>query len=305
MLMSVREPCGAALRDCFHLKPPALAITRALRESSFAVVDVRSDEPDRSVASPVPGESAFILSLQRKDFTAHELWLGGRPVRVVPFPQGMLSLLNLALDPTPYPDGSFDFCSVYFRRDTFDRLADDLGQIRIDELDIRPGVAVNDRVVTNLGPCLRSSIERPEQINTLFIDHVVMALHTHLAQRYGGLRISRTSERGGLTPWQLRLARDTINAQLDGRVSLAQIADDCGLSVSHFAKAFKRSTGVSPHRWLTQRRVDRAKELMRTTTTLLTQIALACGFSDQSHFTRVFLQATGATPNQWRRANVK
>jgi AraC-like DNA-binding protein len=243
--------------------------------------------------------------LQRKDFTAQELRLGGRPVRVVPFPQGMLSLLNLALDPTPYPDGAFDRCSVYFRRDTFDRLADDLGEIRIDDLDIRPGVAVNDRVVNSLGPCLQSSIEQPEQINTLFIDHVVMALHTHLAQRYGGLRIARTSERGGLTPWQLRLARDAINAHLDGRISLSQIAGACALSVSHFAKAFKRSTGVSPHRWLTQRRVDRAKELMRATTTLLAQIAPACGFYDQSHFTRVFLQATGATPNQWRRANVE
>jgi AraC family transcriptional regulator len=303
--MSVREPCGAALRDCFHLKPPALAITRALRESRFVVDDVRSEAPDRGVASPIPGESAFLLGLQRNDLAAHELWLGGRPVRVVPFPQGMMSLLNLALDPTPYPDGAFDFCSVYFRRDTFDRLADDLGEVRIDELDIRPGVAVNDRVVTNLGPCLRSTIEKPEQINTLFIDNVVMALHTHLAQRYGGLRISRTSERGGLTPWQLRLARDALNAQLDRRVSLVQIASDCGLSVSHFAKAFKRSTGVSPHRWLTQRRVDRAKELMRATTTLLAQVALACGFCDQSHFTRVFFRATGVTPNQWRQVNVK
>src|SRR3982074_1058481 len=106
-MMSVGEPCATVLRDCFHLKPPALAITRALRESRFAVVDVRSDESDRSVASPMPGEGAFILSLQRKDFTTHELWLGGPPVRVVPFPQGMMSLLNLALDPTPYPDGSF------------------------------------------------------------------------------------------------------------------------------------------------------------------------------------------------------
>jgi AraC family transcriptional regulator len=303
--MRVREPCGAALRDCFHLKPPVLAIARALRESRFAEVDVGSDKPDRNAPSPIPGESAFILGLQRKDVTAHELWLEGRPVRVVPFPHGIMSLLNLALDPNPYPDGAFDSCSVYFRRDAFDRLADDLGEIRIDALDIRPGVALNDRVVANLSPCLRSSIEQPEELNTLCIDHVVMALHTHLAQRYGGLRIPRASERGGLTPWQLRLARDTINAQLDGRVSLAQMANDCGLSVSHFAKAFKRSTGVSPHRWLTQRRVDRAKELMRGTTTLLTQISLACGFCDQSHFTRVFLQATGATPNQWRRANAK
>jgi hypothetical protein len=117
--MRVHEPCGAPLCDCFHLKPPVLAITRALRESRSAVVDVTSDKHDRGVASPIPSESAFILSLQPKDLMAHELRLGGRSVRVVPFPQGMMSLLNLALDPTPYSDGTFDCCSVYFRRDTF------------------------------------------------------------------------------------------------------------------------------------------------------------------------------------------
>lgn len=303
--MSVHEPCEAALRDCFHLKSPAPAVVRAFRESRFTIADGRPDELERSGGGRVTSESGFILSLQRKDSTAHELRLGGRRVHVVPFPQGMMSLLTLALDPNPYSDDTFACCSLYFRRATFDQLADDLGEIRIDEFDFRPGIAVNDPVVNNLVPCLRSSMEQPERINTGFIDHVVNALHTHLAQRYGGLRISRMTERGSLAPWQLRLARDTINAHLEGPISLAQIAGDCGLSVSHFAKAFKCSTGVSPHRWLTQRRIHRAKELMRTTTTLLAQIALVCGFSDQSHFNRVFSRATGTTPNQWRRANTK
>jgi AraC-like DNA-binding protein len=70
---------------------------------------------------------------------------------------------------------------------------------------------------------------------------------------------------GGLAPWQLRLARDTINANLDGDFSLEQIARECRLSVSHFARAFTRSTGISPHRWLMQRRVEVAKDLMLTT----------------------------------------
>jgi AraC family transcriptional regulator len=106
---------------------------------------------------------------------------------------------------------------------------------------------------------------------------------------------------GGLAPWQLRLARDTINANLEEQLSLEQLADECRLSVTHFAKAFARSTGISPHRWLMQRRVDLAKDLMLTTDSSLVEIALKCGFSDQSHFTKVFAEVTGNTPRRWRR----
>jgi AraC-like DNA-binding protein len=212
---------------------------------------------------------------------------------------GMMSLVNLALDPTPYPSPS-DCCNFYIRRDTFDRLADELGGNRIDDLAIGPGVASKDPTVINLGSCLQLSIERPERTNTLFVDHLVLALQMHLAQRYGGMRVPRTSGSGSLTPWQLRLAQDTIDASLDGEISLAKMARDCGLSVSYFARAFRYSTGVSPHRWLMQRRVDRAKDLMRATNNPLAEVALACGFSDQSHFTRVFSKVVGTTPSEWR-----
>jgi AraC-like DNA-binding protein len=105
---------------------------------------------------------------------------------------------------------------------------------------------------------------------------------------------------GGLPPWQLRLARDTINANFEGELSVEQIARACKLSVNYFAQAFTRSTGISPHRWLMQRRVDVAKDLMLTTDSSLVEISLKCGFSDQSHFTKVFAKATGETPGRWR-----
>jgi AraC family transcriptional regulator len=303
--MRADEPYGAALGDYFRLKIPVPAVARTLRKSRFAVAHISSDEPDRSLATPIPNGDAFVLSLQRKDTIANDLELGGHSVPVVPFPKGMMSLLDLALDPTPYAGGTLDCCNLYLRRDTFDRLADNLGANRIDDLAIKPGVAINDPIVASLGPCLRPAIEQPEQVNTLFVDHVIMALHAHLAQRYGGMRMPRTSGRGGLAPWQLRLARDTIDAHLDGGISLAQIANDCGLSVSHFARAFTCSTGIPPHRWLMQRRVDRAKDLMRGTSTPLVEVAVACGFSDQSHFIRVFSQATGMTPGKWRRVETQ
>jgi AraC family transcriptional regulator len=68
-----------------------------------------------------------------------------------------------------------------------------------------------------------------------------------------------------------------------------------------FSRAFKQSTGIPPHQWLLDRRVETAKDLLRRSCLSLTDIALTCGFSDQSHFTRVFVRACGVSPGVWRR----
>ncbi|MEI9986052.1 MAG: AraC family transcriptional regulator [Aliidongia sp.] len=90
-------------------------------------------------------------------------------------------------------------------------------------------------------------------------------------------------------------------ARLDEDIALEEIARECGLSRSHFLRAFKRTAGLPPHRWLMAQRVERAKELLLGTTTSLSAIAAACGFADQSHFTRVFSRIVGTTPGAWQR----
>jgi len=100
--------------------------------------------------------------------------------------------------------------------------------------------------------------------------------------------------------WQERRAR-LLEAQLDGEVTLSRLAQECGLSVSHFARAFRQSTGTSPHRWLLVRRAEKAKDLLHNSALPLAEIGLACGFGDQSHFTRVFTKLTGASPGASRR----
>jgi len=106
---------------------------------------------------------------------------------------------------------------------------------------------------------------------------------------------------GGLAPWQARRAQELMNANLDGKLPLRQLAEQCGLSTRHFARAFRQSTGVPPHRWLLGRRVERAKDLMRDPALSLAEVALACGFADQSHFTRMFTTVVGVSPGVWRR----
>jgi AraC-like DNA-binding protein len=115
------------------------------------------------------------------------------------------------------------------------------------------------------------------------------------------LREQAAGTRGGLAPWQLKRAEALMSENLSVQVPLGQVAEECGLSVRHLARAFRQSTGVPPHRWLLDRRVKRAKELLPNSELSLSDVALACGFGDQSHFTRTFTAAVRLSPGVWRR----
>lgn len=112
----------------------------------------------------------------------------------------------------------------------------------------------------------------------------------------------RPLQRGGLPPYVLRRLTDYIQTHLAEDVSLAELAALADLSPYHFCRAFKQSTGLPPHAWLTARRIERAQELMTAHPRMgLTEVALGVGYDSQAAFGAAFKRATGATPGQWRR----
>jgi transcriptional regulator GlxA family with amidase domain len=92
-----------------------------------------------------------------------------------------------------------------------------------------------------------------------------------------------------------------ICSRLDQAVPLAELARAVNVSPGHFVRAFKQSTGQPPHRWLVEQRIEKARQLLVNTSLSLAEIALACGFSDQSHFARAFSRAMHTSPSAWRR----
>jgi AraC-like DNA-binding protein len=111
----------------------------------------------------------------------------------------------------------------------------------------------------------------------------------------------RSAVHGGLSPGIERRVAEYVEAHLAERIQLAEIAAVAGLSVFHFAREFKRTVGVSPHSFVTQKRVQRAQELLVHTNMPLSEIALAVGFFDQSHLARHFREISGLTPSEYRR----
>jgi len=110
----------------------------------------------------------------------------------------------------------------------------------------------------------------------------------------------RPRMRGGLPPRALRRVREFIENHLEENISIRALAATAGLSMYHFARAFKQSEGVTPHDYLVQCRVRRAQGLLAATDLPLSEIALASGFADQSHCARRFREHVGVTPSSYR-----
>lgn len=135
-------------------------------------------------------------------------------------------------------------------------------------------------------------------------DHSAMDVIREASALVGGSGLperSASSTRGGLAPWQVGQVKRHIEKGLARRININELAQATRLSTSYFSAAFRASFGTSPHDYISRQRVDYAKQLMLNGDTPLSEIALHCGFADQSHLCRVFRRVTAQTPAAWRR----
>jgi AraC family transcriptional regulator len=156
----------------------------------------------------------------------------------------------------------------------------------------------SDERLRNLAKCIAAECENPDAYSRLCIDHLTVVAFIDF------LRLSpagRPRVLGRLAPWQLRRATEYIIERLSEPVGLKELADITRLSQSQFGRAFKASTGISPHRWQLKARIAKAKGLLLSGSLTHAQIALVTGFAEQSHFCRVFKMIVGTTPAAWQR----
>ena len=197
---------------------------------------------------------------------------------------------------------AYEATNFYVPRAILDAVSKESGNS--GDVLLRPGQSADDPVVRGFVLALESAFADVQRPNLLFLDHMGWAFAAHCAATRSSRREGPPRRPGGLAPWQERLSKDMIDARLDGEVRLAELAAACGLSVNHFARAFRQSTSLPPHRWLLRRRIERAQHRLLTTRLPVAAIALDSGFHDQSHFTNSFTRQVGAPPSAWRRARV-
>src|SRR5262245_30776213 len=166
------------------------------------------------------------------------------------------------------------------------------GRLHIDALDATAKTMGGWRLPDWLHPeWIEPVIEGNERLGTV--------VHIPEARR------GTASAPGGLPPCQLRRVAEFIHAHIHQPINLAQLAAAASLSPYHFHRAFKRSTGLTPGKYILELRLERAETLLSESDLPLAQVALQVGFADQSHFTAAFRRATSITPRAYRIATAK
>ena len=209
------------------------------------------------------------------------------------------TVVDLDARPRCWIRRAFGYMLFHVPRRGLDEIAADLGVGPVETYKV--AVAEEDLVLSQLTRSMLPSVGRSGWPSPLALDYLNQILAAHVLQKYGALRKPPTVSVGGLGPSQKRRATELLNENLSGRIQLSELAAECDLSISHFARSFKASFGVSAHRWLVQRRIERAQELLIETHDSLADIADQAGFSDQAAFTRTFHQIVGVSPGRWRR----
>ena len=230
-----------------------------------------------------------------------ERWQDGRKVADEETRAGAWALVRADVEPRVVYYGSFRTLQVYIPKALFDDTAAETA-LTSDILErLEPGLSY-DPVIRNLGILVADEIGRDNLGSALQLDALGSMICVHLLRRAsdgGGLPIE---SRGGLAGWQVRRSMQYIADRVGENPTLAAIAAEVGLSQFHFTRAFKQSTGVSPHRYLIQCRLERAKQLLANTDASVTEIAASVGYSEPTQLSRLFAMEMDTTPSAYRRA---
>jgi AraC family transcriptional regulator len=283
------------------LNVPTL-VTSVSRGAAITFNRLRLDCAGRTFDN-IPAEDAYSFHV---NFLKQESFSASRKARVAEryfLGEGDSTMLDCSEASTVTMHSQMDTVRLYVPRVAIqDFVGEEFGS---SEVHLKsPQQVIRDPILYHIGACISALLEHPEERNFLLVDYIALLLQNHLYRTYSATPASSPRARGGLAPWQESRAKEAMDADLDKEITIARLAHDCRLSASQFGRAFRQSTGCTPHRWRLQRRVERAQNLLLNSEKTLAEIASSCGFFDPSHLTRAFHQTVGTSPGLWRKANL-
>lgn len=293
---SVASASPTPRRDSLGCSALHLQLSQELQGSDFSFYRKRVAGDEISQVRTSACGRGFLLGISMSLQHRRSIFRGRQGAQH-DFERGSIYLRDFSEDYRADIHGAFDFLLVELPSAWIDQASSESGR-RLHGL--RSVTGQHDPVLQHLAQALAPALARPHPESQLFADQLGAALGTHVLQRYGGAA-DAPARSGRLSRQHEERAKMMLLEKAEDNLSITAIASACNMSASHFLRAFKASTGRTPHQWLLMQRVEMARYYLRCTDLPLAEVAVACDFYDQSHFSRVFSQVVGSPPGAWRR----
>jgi AraC family transcriptional regulator len=284
------RPADVEMARVLHTKPVRMAL-----DGSGAAIAHWKHEPLHDVVEPMTDHviMAYNGSVQRMERrSGRSVAIGTfRPGVIIIIPEGSSSRWDI---PKPV-----DVVQLYLPHTMLRRVADEANAAISTNLLER--TAHPDPITSRLLLSAADVLESNDTLDRLFRHQLTDLLATRLLAAHTGSPATIQPTMGGLSPKVLLRAIERLRSDSDADVSLSALASDAGLSRFHFCRAFKESTGLSPHAWLRQHRLEQAMNMLRDTDESVVSIAAALGYGSQTAFAAAFRKLAGETPSEWRR----
>lgn len=195
-----------------------------------------------------------------------------------------------------------DAMNFIIEPDFLRRVAEEAFDANPDHVELRSYLKTRDTQIEQIALLLKGELENDNLGGRLYAESAANLFAVHLLRNYCAFELRAREYKSGLAPARLRRAVEYIDEHLDEDLSLAELAGAVALSPHHFARMFKQATGVAPHQYTTERRIERAKQLLKQTRLPIADIALRVGCASQSHFGKLFRKLVGISPAAYRNA---
>ncbi|WP_147181643.1 helix-turn-helix domain-containing protein [Ciceribacter naphthalenivorans] len=247
--------------------------------------------------SHVPGGELHRLGMHYGPPVNADCSIGGKRMRRVQKP-GDIDIVPAGIGGSWEDDADCHILRLSLHPSLLKHVAEDMGR-DAGKIELLPRFQVRDARLEGIGRAVKADLEADTPSDPLFIELLANALAVRLIETAnGGFPAPEKHGEAKFPERKLRVLTEYIEANLDQKLQLADLAVLAGVSVTRLKALFRNSTGTSVHQYVIHRRVEYARALMGTTTMSVSEIALAAGFAHQSHMTSTIRRVLGQTPGE-------